>query len=60
MKPNVDTDTVTAFSSHRKYQRSTWKRIEDGYPFPFNCYNCGMRGHKMSECRRFVKFSGNY
>jgi hypothetical protein len=39
MKPNVDTDTVTAFSD-RNDQRSNWKRTEDGSPFPYNCYNC--------------------
>jgi hypothetical protein len=59
MNPNVDTDTVTAFS-HRNDQRSNWKRTEDGSPFPYNCYNCGMRGHKMSDCMRFAEFSGNY
>jgi hypothetical protein len=59
MKPKVNTDTATAFSSHKKYQHSKWKE-KGASPFPYNWYNCGMRGHKRSDCRKRANFSGNY
>jgi hypothetical protein len=60
MKQEFQSDTVTAFSSHWNDQWSNWKRNEDGSPFPYNCYNCGIRGHKRSNCRKPAKYNGNY
>jgi hypothetical protein len=36
MRQEFETDTVTAFSSHRSGERSKWKRNEDGSPFRCN------------------------
>jgi hypothetical protein len=60
MKQEFESDKVTAFSSHRNDQQSNWRRKEDGYPFLYNCYNCGMKEHKRSNCRKPAKYNGNY
>jgi hypothetical protein len=57
MIQKLDSDTVTAFCSHRNYQQSNWKKNEGAAPFP---YNCGMRGHKRSNCRKPSQYSGDY
>jgi hypothetical protein len=58
MKSKVNTDIVTTFTSHKNYQQSKWKE-EGASPFPYNCYNCGKKGHKRSKCRKLAKFNGN-
>jgi hypothetical protein len=59
-KPKLNTDTVTAFNSHKNYKQSKWKEQEVTSPFPFSCHNCWIRGHKRSNCRKPVQYSGNY
>jgi hypothetical protein len=59
LKARYDDGTVTAFTSHKICQQSKWKE-ENASPFPHNCYNCGMRGRKRNNCRKPVKYNGNY
>jgi hypothetical protein len=60
LKQEFKSYTVTAFSSHRNDQQSNRKRNEDISQFPYNCYTCGMRGHKRNNCRKQAKYKGNY
>lgn len=43
-KNQVETSTSSAFVIHKK------KVFKD--KFPFKCYNCGMKGHKKTDCKK--------
>jgi hypothetical protein len=60
MRPKVNTDTVTAFAPRKSFQQSKWKKEEGASPFPLNCYNCGMKGHKRRYCRKPAQYRGNH
>jgi hypothetical protein len=60
MRPKVNTDTVTVLASRKSFQQSKWKEEEGPSSFPFNCYNCGMKGHKRRYCRKPAQYSGNH
>jgi transposase InsO family protein len=46
-----NTDESVVFNTKKKYQsQEKWKSNSNGQ-FKYNCYNCGKRGHRKSECR---------